>query len=365
MPEELLELTQLPEVIAPEESLVPPAPPEGLDTALYEYDELASRANLRRQIAGLELQLARLFGSAFPRTGIDYGVAGMGGPRLLSVDELETIRDGLVQRVNDVRLTLNDASYVEQKNRELIESMTADPVSHKWVRVNNADIGEPGCKHWHVTPRLGPVGMLMGWWRVKVSSGCPLAEGLRPPDRYMPTKRQRRKRRRRQPAAQSRSTGAPRPAGDSLSGQAVRRQRKRSDPIALATGRGHPADRPRAPWGDFPLSEIVIFIGIVVLIVGFFIPPPQGFVMIAVGLGLGSLAGLELSIREHFAAYRSHTLLLSAAVGVPVFGGLFLGTSLSPAICVIAGLLAFGGAAWLFTSAFRRRSGGALYRLRG
>ena len=111
------------------------------------------------------------------------------------------------------------------------------------------------------------------------------------------------------------------------------------------------------------MTEIVIFIGVILLVVGFFIPPPQGFVMIAVGLGLASLAGLELSIREHLAAYRSHTLLLSAAVGVPVFGALFIATKLSPALCVAAGLLAFGGAAWLFASAFRRRSGGALYRL--
>ena len=87
--------------------------------------------------------------------------------------------------------------------------------------------------------------------------------------------------------------------------------------------------------------------------------------MIAVGLALGSLAGLELSIREHFAAYRSHTLLLSAAVGVPVFGVLLVATKLTPAICVAAGLVAFAGAAWLFASAFRRRSGGALFRVRG
>jgi hypothetical protein len=100
------------------------------------------------------------------------------------------------------------------------------------------------------------------------------------------------------------------------------------------------------------------------LIAGFFVTPPQGFVMIAVGLGLGSLAGLELSIREHFAAYRSHTLLLAAAVGVPVFGGLFVAAKLSPAICAIAGLLAFGGSAWLLIGAFRRRSGGAAYRVR-
>jgi hypothetical protein len=104
-------------------------------------------------------------------------------------------------------------------------------------------------------------------------------------------------------------------------------------------------------------------IGLLLLVAGFFTPPPQGFVMIAVGLGLGSLAGLELSVREHFAAYRSHTLLLSAAVGVPAFGALYI-AGLSPAASAAAGLVAFGGAAWLFASAFRRRSGGALYRLR-
>jgi hypothetical protein len=142
------------------------------------------------------------------------------------------------------------------------------------------------------------------------------------------------------------------------------RSSTRRGSASLSARRGS-GDRPAAAWGSFPLTEIVIFIGVVLLAVGFFIPPPQGFVMIAVGLGLASLAGLELSIREHFAAYRSHTLLLSAAIGVPIFGALFIGTKLSPAICVAAGLVAFAGAAWLFTSAFRSRSGGALYRLRG
>jgi hypothetical protein len=159
----------------------------------------------------------------------------------------------------------------------------------------------------------------------------------------MPTKRQRRKRRRRV-ANPAPAPAAPKPA--------VARPRRSAD------------DRPAAPWGTFPLTEIVIFIGVVLLLIGFFIPPPQGFVMIAVGLGLASLAGLELSIREHFAAYRSHTLILASAIGVPLFGALFIATKLNPAICVAAGLLAFGGAAYFFASAFRRRSGGALYRLR-
>src|SRR5436190_6387440 len=104
MPEELLERPDIPEVeLNPQESLVPPAPPEGLDTALYEHDERGSRADLRHQIAALELVLARLFGSAFPRKGIDFAVAGLGGPRLLSVDELEAVRDGLAARIQEVR----------------------------------------------------------------------------------------------------------------------------------------------------------------------------------------------------------------------------------------------------------------------
>jgi len=168
----------------------------------------------------------------------------------------------------------------------------------------------------------------------------------------MPTKRQRRKRRRRQtagsPPAQSHPSAA---VADDAQPRAARR-------------RAGGDQRPAAPWGSFPLTEIVILIGVVLLVIGFFIPPPQGFVMIAVGLGLASLAGLELSIREHFAAYRSHTLILSSAIGVPVFGALFIATKLNPAVCVAAGMLAFGGAAYLFASAFRRRSGGALYRLR-
>src|SRR5919108_5242072 len=136
----------------------------------------------------------------------------------------------------------------------------------------------------------------------------------------MPTKRQRRKRRRRRQSGAR--PAAPQPSAVTLDDQ----QRARA-----ARRRAGADQRPPAPWGDFPLSEIVVFIGILLLIAGFFVSPPQGFVMIAVGLVLGSLAGLELSIREHLAGYRSHTLLLAAAVGVPIFGVLFVATHLSPA----------------------------------
>jgi hypothetical protein len=37
------------------------------------------------------------------------------------------------------------------------------------------DEDTPSCRTWHVRPRFGVIGMLAGWWHVKLSSGCPLA----------------------------------------------------------------------------------------------------------------------------------------------------------------------------------------------
>jgi AcrR family transcriptional regulator len=136
-------------------------------------DDRAARRSLREQIAKLERELAALFASAYPRREIEWQVSTPGGPRVLDVGDLETLRDELAARVEDTRRALRERAKVESENRERIEALIADPASFKWQRVSNEDIGEPGCKYWHSRPRLGLVGMLMGWWRVKISSGCP------------------------------------------------------------------------------------------------------------------------------------------------------------------------------------------------
>ena len=151
----------------------------GLPTALSplrtgrDFDEAAARRSLRQQIAKLERELAATFASAYPRRDLDWRVGSTGGPRVLGVGELEETRDALAARVEDARRSLRDRAYVERKNVERIEEMLAEPARFKWMRISNADIGEPGCKYWHSRPRLGLIGMLMGWWRVKISSGCP------------------------------------------------------------------------------------------------------------------------------------------------------------------------------------------------
>jgi hypothetical protein len=149
--------------------------PRGSAGSLLRDDvaEAAARRTLRDQVARLERELSSLFASAYPRRGFDWQVASPGGPRLLSVGDLEAVRDELAGRVEDTRRSLRDRGYVERRNRERIEELIANPARFKWVRISNADIGEPGCKYWHSRPRFGLIGMLMGWWRVKISSGCP------------------------------------------------------------------------------------------------------------------------------------------------------------------------------------------------
>lgn len=135
--------------------------------------EAPARRTLLDQVARIESELASLFCAAYPRTGFDWKVPSRGGPRMLGLGELEQLRDQLAERLADTRRALHDRTYVEDLHRRRIEEMMLDPAAHKWERVRNEDIGEPGCKEWRVVPRLGIVGMLAGWWHVKISSGCP------------------------------------------------------------------------------------------------------------------------------------------------------------------------------------------------
>jgi len=138
-------------------------------------DERLARAELRRQIGRLERELGSLFAEAFPRLQLDAGVAAISRePRALGLGDLEAVRDSLATRIGEARIRLRERAELETRNRELLERMLDAPAEHKWLRISHADVGEDGCGHWHSRPRLGPLGMLMGWWRVKVSSGCPL-----------------------------------------------------------------------------------------------------------------------------------------------------------------------------------------------
>ncbi len=137
-------------------------------------DERAARESLRRQVSKLERELSGLVAHTFPHISPSGDrEEALGGPRLLSLAELERLRDRLALRVGKMRGQVAERAALEQRSRELLRRMKLEPGRYKFVRVPVADLGDGHCGVWEVRPRLGLIGMLAGWWQVKLSSGCP------------------------------------------------------------------------------------------------------------------------------------------------------------------------------------------------
>ena len=123
-----------------------------------------------------------------------------------------------------------------------------------------------------------------------------------------------------------------------------------------------PDQRPPAPWGNFPLAELVILAGIVSLAIGVFGGHETA---IGVGVALAGLGGLEVAIREHFAGWRSHTTLIAGFAFVVTVGLLFYAFHQVLAVALPIGAVVFALVFYLARRAFQRASGGLSYRIGG
>ena len=141
---------------------------------------------------------------------------------------------------------------------------------------------------------------------------------------------------------------------------AARRERSAPRPRA---GRPSRDERPPAPWGNFPLSELLVLVGIVLMLWGFLSWSSQGNVRFGAGLALAALGGLELSLREHLAGFRSHTTLLAAAAAFAVVSALALSSGPYPLwVLVVVAVAVFAPAFYALRRIFQRRSGGLSFR---
>jgi hypothetical protein len=123
-----------------------------------------------------------------------------------------------------------------------------------------------------------------------------------------------------------------------------------------------PDERPPAPWGNFPLAELVIFAGIVSLLVGLI---GGSTTAIGIGVACAGLGGLEVAIREHFAGYRSHTSLLAGFAFVLTTALVWYVGDTILAVALAVGAVAFALVFYLARRAFQRASGGLSYRIGG
>jgi hypothetical protein len=147
--------------------------------------ERAARESLRAQVAKLERELSGIVAGCFPHVSsapvLDPArPPGWAGPHLLSLAELERLRDRLVVRVRGAQRQAVRQAELVRRSRDLLERMKEEPGRYKFVRLPVTALGERGCGVWEVRPRLGLIGMLAGWWELKLSSGCPLPEAARP-----------------------------------------------------------------------------------------------------------------------------------------------------------------------------------------
>ena len=78
---------------------------------------------------------------------------------------------------------------------------------------------------------------------------------------------------------------------------------RRPSPLEVRAG----VPRPDAIWAPFPLTEIGMAVGLVLFALGFASSRPALFLA---GVGLLVVVVAELCLREHFAGFRSHSILL-------------------------------------------------------
>jgi hypothetical protein len=78
---------------------------------------------------------------------------------------------------------------------------------------------------------------------------------------------------------------------------------------------GREGERPEGPFGGLPVSEVAILLGIIGAVFGFL---NGGGPALVVGLVVCALGVCEITAREHFSGFRSHTALLAAIPAVAI-----------------------------------------------
>jgi hypothetical protein len=126
------------------------------------------------------------------------------------------------------------------------------------------------------------------------------------------------------------------------------------------SGLTSPEDRPPPPWGSFPLVELVVLVALIMLVAGFV--TRRGPLLIG-GLAVGSLAGLELAIREHFTGFRSHSSLLALLpTGIALAATFFATHGGARALSLPIAAAVFLATFRVLRQLFKRRTGGAGFR---
>jgi len=121
-------------------------------------------------------------------------------------------------------------------------------------------------------------------------------------------------------------------------------------------------EAPPAPWAPVPLVELCVLAGLVLIVAGVTSDGSRSRLLLGFGIALAALAGLELSVREHFTGFRSHSSLLAGAAAIAAVMPLFFLTALPQLLLLGIAVAVFAAAFLALRSAFRARTGGLGFR---
>jgi hypothetical protein len=180
--------------------------------------------------------------------------------------------------------------------------------------------------------------------------------------------KQHAKKKQRRRARDDRPVTDPAPSAASPAAGAKRRATAAPPPGRAAASAGAPSPRrpsrsemrdgvarPDAIWAPFPLTEIAMTVGIVVFLVGFVGGGARGVWLLGIGIAVLSVAVAELCLREHFAGFRSHSLLLGLlpVVAVHMLVVLVVTSDWRGPLALVVDVALAGGLAWWLQGRFR------------
>ncbi len=111
--------------------------------------------------------------------------------------------------------------------------------------------------------------------------------------------------------------------------------------------------RPPGPFGGLPVSEIAILAGVIGAVVGFL---QGGGAALYAGLAVCALGVIEVTAREHFSGFRSHSSLLAGipamVAGIVIFS--LVGQPRQRSLVLLIIVPIYGSLFWFLRQRFRR-----------
>lgn len=132
----------------------------------------------------------------------------------------------------------------------------------------------------------------------------------------------------------------------------ARARRDRQATVQAGRTLGSVGERPAGIFGPVPVSEFAIFAGLVALVVGWL---EHGGPALEIGVIVMALGVTEVTAREHFSGFRSHTTLLAfmPAVIVEALYALVVGVPSQRILLLVPVAPIFALCYWLLRRHFR------------